>query len=203
MKFFLLKKNFNIMETIIKTDKSSLTVYEFDNPDLIKACILDIVDKLLVNPPIKVFNKPAIQHRSIGFFSNTSIGYHYSNQLAKSQQLTKNLEILLHKINEKFNVNFNGILVNKYQNGNDYIGSHSDDEKNLTKAGVVAISSGVSRKFRIRDKKTNKIVKDIPTKENHIIQMVGDFQKEFKHEIPIERKIKESRYSFTFRRHLI
>lgn len=191
------------MESLIKTDKSSLNVYQFDDPDLIKECIKDVNDKLLVNPPIKVFNKPAIQHRSIGFFSNTSIGYHYSNQLAKSQPLTNNLEQLLNKVNQKFSVEFNGILVNRYQNGMDYIGSHSDDEKNLTKAGVVAISYGAVRKFRIRDKKTNKIVKDIPTSQNYIIQMAGDFQKEFKHEIPIEKKIKDVRYSFTFRKHLV
>lgn len=191
------------MESLIRTDKSSLNVYQFDDLDLIKECINDIDDKLLINPPIRVFNKPAIQHRAIGFFSNTSIGYHYSNQLARSQPLTDNLEILLDKINKKFSVEFNGILVNKYFNGNDYISSHSDDEKNLTKAGVVAISYGAVRKFRIRDKKTNKIVKDIPTSQNYIIQMAGDFQKEFKHEIPIEKKIKDVRYSFTFRKHLV
>ena len=29
----------------------------------------------------------------------------------------------------------------------------------------------------------------------------GDFQKEFTHEIPVQRKIKDFRYSFTFRYH--
>jgi len=32
--------------------------------------------------------------------------------------------------------------------------------------------------------------------------MVGNFQKEFTHEIPIEKKVKGTRFSFTFRRHL-
>ena len=32
--------------------------------------------------------------------------------------------------------------------------------------------------------------------------MAGDFQKEFTHEIPIEKKVEGVRYSFTFRRHL-
>ena len=43
------------------------------------------------------------------------------------------------------------------------------------------------RKFRIRDK-TNKIVQDIITKNNYLIQMTGNFQKEFTHEIPIEKR---------------
>ena len=33
--------------------------------------------------------------------------------------------------------------------------------------------------------------------------MGGEFQKEFTHEIPIERKVKNVRWSFTFRKHLI
>lgn len=51
--------------------------------------------------------------------------------------------------------------------------------------------------------KTNKIVQDIITKNNYLIQMAGNFQKEFTHEIPIEKKVKEVRYSFTFRTHLV
>ena len=32
--------------------------------------------------------------------------------------------------------------------------------------------------------------------------MTGDFQNEFTHEIPIEKNIKDIRYSFTFRKHI-
>ena len=39
------------------------------------------------------------------------------------------------------------------------------------------------------------------TKSYEIIHMGGNFQKEFTHEIPIEKKIKEKRISFTFRYH--
>ena len=67
--------------------------------------------------------------------------------------------------------------------------------------GVVAISYGSSRIFRIRDKKTKTIVNDFYTENNSILHMGGDFQKEFTHEIPIEKGIIEPRYSFTFRKH--
>ena len=36
--------------------------------------------------------------------------------------------------------------------------------------------------------KTNKIVQDIFTKNNYLIQMAGNFQKKFTHEIPIEKR---------------
>jgi len=193
------------METLIKTEKSFLNQYDLPENfnEIIKNITEEINDKLLVNPPIFVYGKKCHQHRAIGFFSNESIGYRYSGQLAKSQELTDYLKLLLDYINNKFNSDFNGILVNKYLKGTDYIGRHSDDETSLSKIGVLAISYGAVRKFRIRNKETKKIVKDIPTLSNKIIHMGGEFQKEFTHEIPIERKIKTVRWSFTFRKHLI
>ena len=118
------------------------------------------------------------------------------------RQPLDSLKPLLEIINGKFNINFNGILVNKYKNGEEYISAHSDDEKDLTDAGVVILSYGATRKLRIKDKSTKKKVLDVALVSGEIVQMLGDFQKEFTHEIPIEKKIKEERYSFTFRRHM-
>ena len=42
---------------------------------------------------------------------------------------------------------------------------------------------------------------DIPTISNSIIHMGGDFQKEFTHGIPVEKKVNGVRYSLTFRKH--
>lgn len=42
----------------------------------------------------------------------------------------------------------------------------------------------------IRNKLTNKIQIDLPTDPTKIIQMAGNFQEEFTHEIPIEKKSK-------------
>jgi len=125
------------------------------------------------------------------------------DKLLNTKPLTENLQKLLDFVNKKFKSKFNGILVNKYKDGNDYLGAHADSESGLDeKCGVIAISYGATRKFRIREKKTNQIVRDVPTMTNQIIQMAGDFQKEFKHEIPKEKRVKETRYSFTFRKHL-
>jgi alkylated DNA repair dioxygenase AlkB len=186
----------------IKTDRSYLLGYPSNIDDLLLECINSIEGTLIENPHIYVYGKKAIQHRSIGFYSNTSIGYYYSRQLARSQALTVPLQQLLDLINIKFETDFNGILVNKYPDGNHYIGKHSDDEKTLSNIGVVSISYGATRKFRIRDKINNTIIRDIPTTSNEIWIMGGDFQKEFTHEIPVEKKVKECRYSLTFRKHL-
>lgn len=191
------------MENHIQTQNSFLSTIDLEqSQDLIRSCIDEIQNQLLEYPPILVYGKQCKQNRSIGFFSDTSIGYFYSKQLCESKPLTNNLKLLLEKVNQIFDSDFNGILVNKYLNGEDYIGKHSDDETGLDPVGVVALSYGAVRKFRIRDKQSGKKVIDIPTLPYHLIHMGGDFQKEFTHEIPVEKKVKDVRYSFTFRKHI-
>ena len=171
--------------------------------DLVDSCVDDIRPLLNDYPEIIVYGKKCLQRRSVGFFSDSIIGYKYSGKIETSQRLTKNLKILLDHINIKFNSDFNGILVNKYKDGLEYISDHSDNEQEISDKGVISISYGATRKFRIRNKLTKKIVKDILTENYQIIQMNGNFQKEFLHGIPIEKKIKEERISFTFRKHLV
>ena len=48
-----------------------------------------------------------------------------------------------------------------------------------------------------------KLKLDVLTNSYELLHMGGDFQKEFTHEIPIEKKVKEPRISFTFRYHKI
>tara|TARA_B110000495_G_C22863996_1_gene503803 strand:- start:4 stop:582 length:579 start_codon:yes stop_codon:yes gene_type:complete len=186
----------------VVTANSKLTSYDYsEHLELIDNCIEDVKYTLTEYPDFQIYGKKAIQHRCIAFYSNDSEGYTYSRKLEKSKKLTDNLNNLMILINNNFNADFNGILINLYKSGNDYISSHSDDEKEISSTGVLSISVGAVRKFRIRDKITRKIVKDIPTKSYSVINMTGDFQKEFLHEIPIEKKIKDVRISFTFRKH--
>lgn len=190
------------MQKIIETPSSWLGVQDFPDHSLVENVVQEALPRLLQKPEIIIFGKVAHQQRNVGFFSDESIGYHYSNQLARSQPLTSNMKKMLESINTIFGENFNGILINEYPDGTHTIGKHSDDESTLGKGGVIAISYGTPRTFRVREKSSGKIVKDIPTKNFEILQMGGDFQKEFTHEIPVQKKIKESRVSLTFRKHL-
>jgi alkylated DNA repair dioxygenase AlkB len=174
----------------------------FTNIPLLEQCVLDIEGKLEERLPIFIYGRQCYQKRNIGFFSNESIGYNYSRQTVLSKQLSSCLFELITYINTLFSADFNGILVNEYMTGDDYISAHSDDEDGLDPVGVVAISYGEPRKFRIRDKQTKQIVFEIPTAHCGILHMGGDFQNYYTHEIPVEKRIREKRISFTFRKHL-
>ena len=185
----------------METEQSFMRFQEFPDKEILEKCVKETTELLDVNPEIKIFGKICHQRRCVGFFSNDSVGYRYSNQLSRSKPMTESLQKMLEIVNTIYGTNFNGILINKYQNGNDYISAHSDSEENCDANGVVAISYGATRKFRIRDKKTKKIVNDFYLEHGSMLIMGGNFQQEFTHEIPIEKKIKEERISFTFRKH--
>lgn len=192
------------MNVLINTKGSALITHELE-PEillLLENCIQETDEELDHHPEIKIYGKICHQKRSVGFYSDTSKGYNYSTTITPSKKMKPCLRELLLYVNDKFNTTFNGILINKYDNGEEYIGRHSDDERDLSrKCGVIAMSFGAVRKFRIRDKFTKKIILDLPTQSNYIIQMAGNFQREFTHEIPVEKKVKGTRYSLTFRNH--
>jgi alkylated DNA repair dioxygenase AlkB len=80
--------------------------------------------------------------------------------------------------------NFDQVLINWYQNGHHYIGSHADSESQLKpRSPILSLSLGGTRKFRIRDKKTKKILRDIEVNNGCALVMCGAFQEELKHEI--------------------
>lgn len=173
----------------------------FINKELLEKCIIDIEPQLELKPEIIIFGKKCKQQRNIGFFSDKFKGYKYSNKMMESKPLTKSISELLDIVNNELGTQFNGILVNKYMDGNDYISAHCDDETGIDLIGVISISYGAERIFRIRKKDTKQIIYDTLTTHCSILHMGGNFQKLYTHEIPIQKKIKEPRISFTFRKH--
>lgn len=199
------------------------TVFE----DAEKQAFLDVIDgdeelgklvadvKLEVDPflqdatKVVVFGKEYEEPRRVAHFGPD---YQYAGKLKKGIPLTDNMKKLLEKVNEmfKFRTNFkmNGMLVNLYRDGKDYIGYHSDNEKGIDmNKGVIALSVGASRRFVVKSKKTwknpkSETVHTLNTGPLQFMHMRGSFQRHYLHGIPKERNVHEPRYSFTFRRHL-
>lgn len=95
------------------------------------------------------------------------------------------------------------MLINWYDDGNHYIGKHSDDEKQIVPgSNIYSFSFGSSNRiFRIRDK-YNKLRPFIDLEMPHgtLIIMGGDMQKGYTHEVPKSKKVKDRRINVTFRR---
>ncbi len=190
----------------IHIDEPNAQLVEHDiafDPELLQRVLSEVQPHLRDKVPIILFGKTCYQKRAVAFFSDESKGYKYSNQIAEAMPIGPATRTILNSVNSHFNTKFNGILVNFYADGTQYISAHSDDERTLDSSGVVALSIGTERIFRVRDRLTKKIVYNLQTRSGKIIQMRGtNFQKKFTHEIPIQKRVKESRTSLTFRRHM-
>lgn len=178
-----------------------LTKGLFLNTDLLDQCVFDIQHSLHTRPEIVVYGRICNMARDVGFFSNTVKSYTYSKQSMYAQPLTINLAQLLFEVNQLLNIEFNAILINRYNNGENYIGAHSDDEKELDNSGVATISYGEQRNLRIRSKETKEILYDEEMIHGGIYYMGGNFQSLYTHEIPKQIRRKNPRISFTFRKH--
>ena len=183
--------------------------------EVIDQATTDVLPFLITNPTFKLYGKTCTMRRSLAFFAKKedSIGYLFSGQLAHSQDPPATLQTLLSFVNDKFGSEYNGVLVNRYEDGKEYISDHRDDEGGLdNNIGVLSISVGAERTFRIKEwhdaKKAPCSRKegewyDVRTTPYHGIIMLGkDFQKKYTHGIPAD-KTEEWRLSFTFRKHHI
>jgi len=87
---------------------------------------------------------------------------------------------------------FNGMLINWYANGSDYIAPHSDNEPSIVSGSpIVSISLGATRKFCIERKSSNSSEREherehytINLKDGDVIVMCGKMQRFYTHGIP-------------------
>lgn len=95
---------------------------------------------------------------------------------------------------------FNSVLANLYRDGQDSMGCHADDEKELGQNPLIAsLSFGDSRLLRFRHRKTGRTL-DIELRHGDLLVMAGELQHHWRHELPKTRKSKQPRINLTFRR---
>jgi alkylated DNA repair dioxygenase AlkB len=95
---------------------------------------------------------------------------------------------------------FNFCLVNYYADGQNYIGYHKDDEKDLgSEPWIASISFGQERKFYF--KSDNSLLPVVKTQLNHgcLCIMIHPTNVYWKHSVPKEAGIHKPRINLTFR----
>ena len=122
------------------------------------------------------------------FFQNYGESYNFSGKKHESIPITPFLKKYLdyiNSLNQDKDYQFNQILVNWYQDGNDYIGYHSDDESQLVpNTSIYCFSFGQERDFFLKSKNVD-IDETYKYKllNNSLIEMGGECQKYYKHSI--------------------
>jgi alkylated DNA repair dioxygenase AlkB len=147
---------------------------------------------------IRIFGKSVLQPRLSAWYGDKD--YAYSGKSLPASGWTNELLELKEKIESFSGKLFNSVLLNLYRNGNDSMGWHRDNEKELGPDPVIAsLSLGAERDFKLRDYLTKKEVVTLQPVHGSLILMQGSTQTFWEHSLPKTKKAKEPRLNLTFR----
>jgi len=138
--------------------------------------------------------------RNIAIYGDEGVPYRYSGVTKTASGWHKDLKIVKDKVQECTSQPYNYALLNYYRNGKDYIGYHSDDERDLISGSSIAsLSLGAERTFIFKSRKNSEITKSMELANGSLLVMMKDTQKNWKHSLPKRLKIQQSRLNITFR----
>lgn len=150
--------------------------------------------------PIRMFGKTMLQPRLIAWYGNQGTEYTYSQTTLVAEGWNNNLKQIQEALIKHFQLNFNSVLANLYRDGQDSMGWHSDNEKELgTQPIIASISLGTSRMLQFRKKENTKTKASILLESGSLLLMQGNTQENWQHQIAKTKKVKTPRINLTFR----
>lgn len=174
--------------------------------------IFKILEKRLkYNSPedskVLIFGKYIEIPRSQAAYGDAGTFYRFSGNIVYAKDWSEDgvIEMILRKIRHKLEIytgtKFNFVLINRYENGNQYIGFHSDDEDDLGHEPKIAgISFGAMRPLYFQNKISALTDIKIDLESGSVILMNHPTNKYWKHSIPKTSKKIGTRISLTYRK---
>ena len=153
---------------------------------------------------VTLFGKTHVTTRQIVWMGDSDASYQYSGHTRQAIAWTDSVFHVKHHVEQQLlkigiHANFNSCLLNYYPSGDEGMGYHADDEKELGDQPIIAsFSLGATRKFVFKHKKTQDKV-ELYLESGQLIVMHGDTQEYWKHTITKTKTVNEGRISLTFR----
>lgn len=95
---------------------------------------------------------------------------------------------------------FNSVLLNRYRDGRDSMGWHSDDEPELGATPLIAsLSLGASRRFLLRRRDDPAQKAEYLLGHGDLLLMRGHCQRDYQHALPKTVRVSGERINLTFR----
>ncbi len=164
----------------------------------------DLLEKLIERidwrqEEMKMFGKVVQFPRLTAWYGDPEASYRYSGTTFQPTPWIPELLSLREKIQDVENHSFNSVLLNYYRDGQDSMGWHADNEKELGRNPVIAsLNLGASRPFQLKHN-TLGDKQEIILEHGSLLIMAGALQHHWKHQIPKRKKIQEPRINLTFR----
>lgn len=150
---------------------------------------------------IVVFGRKHLEPRLTAWYADQGTQYAYSNKILQPKEWSVELIELKTKIEEILpGKSFNSVLLNLYRDGNDKMGWHSDNEKELGPNPCIAsLTFGAKRYFDLKHKydKTKRFRFELSS--GMLLVMSGSLQDYWLHQIPQQKTVMEPRINLTFR----
>ena len=152
---------------------------------------------------LRMFGKLVVTRRKVIWMGDPDCAYTYSGVLKQPQVWTTELLALKEQLEKLTQSEFNSCLLNFYHDGDDGMGWHSDDEKELdVDTPIASLSLGAQRKFAFRHKE-DKTTVPLYLENGSALIMYAPTQEFWKHALLKTKTICTPRINLTFRKILI
>jgi alkylated DNA repair dioxygenase AlkB len=137
--------------------------------------------------------------RLTAYHADPGVSYTYSGVTHPSLPWPDYLVEVRRRIEETAGAPLNSLLLNYYRHGDDSIGFHSDDEKELGRNPIVpSLSLGATRQFILRHPETKERL-TLDLTHGSLLIMAGTTQHHWQHAVPKTKKPVGERINLTFR----
>lgn len=148
---------------------------------------------------VVIFGKRIITKRKVAWYADNGLSYSYANTTKEALPWSTTLLSIKKIVEEYAEVKFTACLLNLYHNGNEGMGWHSDNEKELLPNGCIAsLSVGATRKFMFKHKATKQTV-SVALQAGSLLLMKGATQAHWLHQLAKTTKQPNPRVNLTFR----
>ena len=152
-------------------------------------------------PRIQVFGRYHTVPRLTAWHGDAGIPYRYSGHQHVADGWPDVLKPVRDTVSELCGHPFNSVLANRYRNGKDCMGYHSDDEPELgPEPWIASYSLGVERDFVFRPRGGGRQCFSLALPDNSLLLMSPQVQQQFQHALPRRQRVQGERLNLTFRR---
>jgi alkylated DNA repair dioxygenase AlkB len=148
---------------------------------------------------VMMFGKEIVTKRKVAFYSDPHISYTYSGKLKIGLPWSQELLVIKDIVESFTKVKYNACLLNLYHNGDESMGWHSDNEKEIiVNSSIASLSIGAERKFSFKHKTTKETI-SVLLANGSLLEMKGAIQQNWWHALPKSKRVTEPRINLTFR----
>jgi alkylated DNA repair dioxygenase AlkB len=186
--------------TVLEKDGRVVYMPEFFNKDQSTLFFHQLIQSLdWQADQIMMFGKMITTKRKVVWVGDSDCSYTYSGVKKNPEAWTTELLQMKAQLEKLAGCVFNSCLLNLYHSGEEGMGWHSDDEKELDpKAPIASVSLGASRKFAFRHK-IDKTKASIILENGSVLMMHPPTQEYWSHSLVTTKLATPARINLTFR----